>query len=136
MRFAVRTVLLAAASVLGASAAHAASTLEDNVSSGTRPLAWSTRQSIVGPTSGKLGDTTLSVQVSANLDPVADTTKPLLAVDMPKGVVVQAQWVDAKSITLSVVDDGAKDATLKAEHTLAPHVTVFIDAFGFSLTYD
>ncbi|HEY8079013.1 MAG TPA: choice-of-anchor D domain-containing protein, partial [Labilithrix sp.] len=125
-----------AAGVLAASAANAASNIDDNVSSGSSALAWSTRQSIVGPASGKLGDSTLSVQVSADLDPVADTTKPLLAVDMPKGVVVQAQWVDDKTITLSVVDDGTKDATLKAEHTLAPHVTVFIDAFGFSLTYD
>jgi MYXO-CTERM domain-containing protein len=137
LRSAPAAVLIAAASLSFVSAAHAASSNEDNTSSGNATLHWETRQSIVGPTSGKLGgSSTLQVQVSANLDPVADPSKPLLAVDMPKGVVVGASWNDDKTIELSVVDDGSKDATFTAEHTIAPHVTVFINAFGFSLTYD
>jgi MYXO-CTERM domain-containing protein len=136
MRRVVRSVLVATASLLAASAAHAASGIEDNQSSGTASFMWQTRQTIVGPTAPLMGDSSLSVQVSANLDPVADTTKPLLAVEMPKGVVVRAQWNDNKNIELVVVDDGSNDAVLKAEHTIAPHITLFINAFGFSLTYD
>lgn len=122
---------------LVSSAAHAAAANDDNSSSANAALSWQTRQTIIGPTSGKLGGSTeLQVQVSANLDAVADPTKPLLAVDMPKGVVVGATWTDDKNITLTVVDDGTNDAVFKAEHTIAPHVTVFLDAFGFSATYD
>lgn len=133
--------LAAAASLasltLASSAAQAASANDDNTSSANAALSWSTRQTIVGPTSGKLGGSSeLQVQVSANLDAVADTTKPLLAVDMPKGVVVSASWSDSKNITLTVVDDGTNDAVFKAEHTIAPHVTLFLDAFGFTATYD
>ena len=64
--------LAAAASLasitLASSAAQAASANDDNTSSANAALSWSTRQTIVGPTSGKLGGSSeLQVQVSANL---------------------------------------------------------------------
>jgi MYXO-CTERM domain-containing protein len=131
---------LVAASLLTAfsgSRAQAASGLGDNASSATSPLKWETRQPIVGPSSGKLGGgTLLQVQVSANLDPVADPTKPLLSVDMPAGVVLEARWNNTTEIELIANDSGSQDALFKVEHTLAPHLTVFIDAYAFKLTYD
>jgi MYXO-CTERM domain-containing protein len=135
MRSAVRTVLLVTASVLGASAASAASDIQETTSSGTASLSWLTHKPIPGPTSPVLGSSTLGVTVGADLDPV-DAVKPILAVDMPKGVVVQAQWHDTKAFELVLTDDGANDATVKSEFTIAPHVVLFINAFGFALTYD
>jgi MYXO-CTERM domain-containing protein len=135
MRLFVRSALVAVASLVTVSAAHAAAGLE-NRSSGTAPLSWETRTPIKGPKSGKLGGSLVQLQVSADLDPLADPSKPLLAVDMPEGVVVQASWSDAHSIDLTVVDAGSETGTFKVQHTLAPHVTLFITAFGYTLTYD
>jgi MYXO-CTERM domain-containing protein len=135
MRLSVRSALVGFASLATVSGASAAS-LEDKRSSGQTSLKWETRNPIVGPKSDKIGNSTLSVQVSVNLDPLADPTKPLLSVDMPEGVVVQASWKDDKSIELEVVDSTAKAGEFKIEHTLAPHVTLFLNAFGFNLTYD
>ena len=134
MRLAARTAAFVAACLLSASAADAA-TSDANRSRGTASLSWWTRTPIIGPKSGKLGGSTLQVQVSANLDPVKDATKPLLSVDM-KNVVLEAVWPDDKTIDLVPVDSKTQDGTFKVEHTLAPHITLFIDAFGFKLTYD
>jgi MYXO-CTERM domain-containing protein len=134
MRLAIRSAVLTAACLLTTSAADAAAT-DMNRSRGTADLSWWTRTPIVGPKSDKIGGSTLQVQFSANLDPLPDATKPLLSVAM-KGVVVEAVWPDDKTIDLVLVESKAKDGTFKVEHTLAPHVTLFIDAFGFKLTYD
>lgn len=134
MRLVTRSALVVAASLLTASAADAAA-VDNNRSRGTHDLSWWTRTPIVGPKSGKLGGSTLQVQVSANLDPVADPTKPFLSVEM-KNVAVEAEWTDDKTIQLALVDNKAEDGVFKVEHTLAPHLTLFINAFGFTLTYD
>lgn len=136
MRHCTTTLLLAATTLLTVSTAQAASTNGDNRSTGVSPLAWQTRQTIVGPNSGKLGASALSVQMSVNMDPVADVTRPSLAVDMSKGVTLEARWTDAASIDLGVLDDGTANAMLSSEHALAPHVTVFLDFLGFKATYD
>lgn len=125
MRHFTRSALAIAALLFTASAADAAA-VGANQSRGTTDLSWWTRTPIVGPKSSKLGDPPLQVQVSANLDPLKDPNKPMLAVDM-KSVVVEAVWNDAKTIQLSVVDNKALDGIFKVEHTLAPHVTLFID---------
>jgi MYXO-CTERM domain-containing protein len=134
MRLVTRSALILAALISTASAAEAATT-DANSSRGTADLSWSTRKGITGPTSDKLGGSTLQVQFSADLDPVADTTKPLLAVAM-KQAVLQASWHDDKTIDLSPVDSTTQDGAVKVQHTLAPHIKLFIDAFGFNLTYD
>ena len=135
MRHVTRSALAIAASLFTASAADAAA-VGANHSRGTTDLSWWTRNPIVGPKSDKLGGgSLLQVEVSANLDPLADPNKPMLAVEM-KNVAVEAVWNDDKTIQLAVVDNKALDGTFKVEHTLAPHVTLFIDAFGFKLTYD
>lgn len=134
MRLAIRSAVLTAACVLTASSADAAAT-DANRSRGTTDLSWWTRTPIVGPKSDKVGGSTLQVQVSANLDPLKDPNKPLLAVDM-KNVLLEAVWPDDKTIDLVLVDSKVQDGTFKVEHTLAPHITLFIDAFGFKLTYD
>lgn len=136
MRLHARAAALAAASFFAATAAHASTLDEENRSTGSAALTWETRKPIVGPSTGKLGGSMLQVKVSANIDPVKDPSKPLLLVDMPKGAVVEASWVDDKSIQLALVQSVTKDGTFKVEHTLAPHVTLFINAFGFNLTYD
>jgi MYXO-CTERM domain-containing protein len=133
----IRSLLvLASASVLVTSAASAAQNTEDNKSSAAAALKWQSRESIVGPTSGRLGGSLLAVEVSANLDPVADPQKPLLLVDMPKGASVEATWSDGKSIELKVTEGQPNDALFKVQHTLAPHIKVYVSAFGFNLTYD
>ncbi|MBN9160774.1 MAG: hypothetical protein J0I07_07420 [Myxococcales bacterium] len=134
MRHFTRSALAIAALLFTASAADAAA-VGANQSRGTTDLSWWTRTPIVGPKSDKLGGSTLQVQVSANLDPLKDPNKPMLAVDM-KNVVVEAVWNDAKTIELSVVDNKALDGIFKVEHTLAPHVTLFLDILGYKLTYD
>lgn len=136
LRLGTRSALVITATVLSSSAASAASSLGDNASAATAALKWTTRQSIPGPTSNKLGGSTLQVQVGADLDPLADTTKPLVTVDMPKGATVEARWNNANEIELTALDAGSDDATFKVEHTLAPHIKLFINAFGFNLTYD
>lgn len=134
MRLVTRSALILAALMLTASVAQAATT-DANSSRGTADLSWSTRKGITGPGSDKLGGGALSVQFSADLDPVADTTKPLLSVAM-KQVVLQASWHDNKTIQLSPVDSTTQDGAVKVMHTLAPHVKLFINALGFNLTYD
>ena len=134
MRLAFRSAVLTAACLLTTSTADAAAT-DLNRSRGTTDLSWWTRNPIVGPKSDKIGDSLLKVQFSANLDPLADATKPLLSVAM-KSVVVEAVWPDDKTIELVLVDSKTQDGTFKVEHTLAPHITLFITAFGFNLTYD
>jgi hypothetical protein len=134
MRLVTRSTFTLAALMLTASAAQAATT-DANSSRGTADLSWSTRKPITGPGSNKLGSGAVSVQFSADLDPVADTTKPLLSVAM-KQVLLQATWSDNKTIVLSPVDSTTQDGSVKVMHTLAPHVTVFLDALGFKLTYD
>ncbi|MBX3200533.1 MAG: DUF1573 domain-containing protein [Labilithrix sp.] len=134
MRLVTRSALVVAATLFTASAADAAA-VDTNRSRGTNDLSWWTRTPIVGPKSAKLGGSTLQVQVSANLDPVADPAKPFLSVDM-KNVAIEASWTDDKTIELVLVDNKAEDGVFKVEHTLAPHVTLFINAFGFTLTYD
>ena len=101
MRLVTRSALICAASLLAADAS--AGTGDANRSLGSADLSWSTRTPIVGPKSGKLGDPALQVQVSANIDPPNDASKPLLAVAM-KSVLVEATWADAKSIELAIVD--------------------------------
>src|SRR4051794_14791241 len=81
MRLVTRSAVAIAASMFTVSAADAATT-DSNRSRGTADLSWSTRTPIIGPKSDKVGGSTLQVQVSANLDPVADPNKPLLAVAM------------------------------------------------------
>ena len=130
-------LLLASASLFFSAAASAAQNNEDdNKSSASAALKWQTRTPITGPTSGIIGNSTLGVEFSADLDPVADPQKPLLAVDMPKGATVQASWSDGKSIQVKVVDGGGSDATFKVQHTLAPHVKVHLNVLSFNLTYD
>jgi MYXO-CTERM domain-containing protein len=137
MRFGTRTALVAAASLFAVTGAHAASPVPDDFrSSANAPLKWATREPIFGPTSDKVGASLLNVEVGANLDPVADPVRPLLAVDMPSGAQVEAQWYNAQTIDLVLVDALARDAIFRLEHTLAPHMRVNIDAFGFKLTYD
>jgi MYXO-CTERM domain-containing protein len=134
MRLVTRSTLTIAALTFTASAAEAATT-DANRSRGTADLSWSTRTPIVGPASNKIGGSALQVQLSADLDPLEDTTKPLLAVAM-KDVAVEAMWNDKETIDLFLADNKLKDGSVKVEHTLAPHVKLFIDAFGFNLTYD
>jgi MYXO-CTERM domain-containing protein len=129
-------VILASASLFVTTAASAAQNGEDNKSGATAALKWQTRDSIVGPTSGKLGGSLLSVEVSANLDPLPDPQKPLLLVDMPKGASIDATWSDNKSIELKVTEGNPNDALFKVWHTLAPHIKVYVTAFNFNLTYD
>lgn len=139
MRLSTRSSLIAAASLFTITAAAVdarAAAGDDNVSRGNGTLKWDTRKSIVGPTSEKIGGSTLSVTVGANLDPLKDPTKPLLKVDMSDEVMLQASWVDDKNITLTVVDAPTKNAKFDVLHTLAPHITIYIDAFGLKLTYD
>ena len=102
MRLSTRSSLIAAVSLLGITAAAVdarAATGDDNRSRGNGLLKWETRKSIPGPTSQKLGGSTLSVTVGANLDPLKDPTKPLLAVDMSDQVLLEASWSDDKSIS-------------------------------------
>ncbi|MBX3205672.1 MAG: hypothetical protein KF764_11435 [Labilithrix sp.] len=134
MRLVTRSALAIAATLLTASAANAAA-VDTNRSRGTTDLSWWTRNPIVGPKSSKIGGSTLQVQVSANLDPLADPTKPMLSVAM-KNVVVEAVWTDDKTIQLVLIDNKAEEGAFKVEHTLAPHITLFLDAFGFKYTYD
>ncbi len=134
MRLVIRAAVVAAACLLTTSAADAAAT-DTNRSRGSADLSWWTRTPIVGPKSDKIGGSTLQVQFSANLDPLPDATKPLLAVAM-KSVLLEAVWPDDKTIDLVLVESKTQDGTFKVEHTLAPHITLFIDAFGFKLTYD
>jgi hypothetical protein len=139
MRLSTRSSLIAAASLftLAAAAVDArAASGDDNLSRGNGTLKWDTRKAIPGPTSEKLGGSTLQVTVGANLDPLKDPTKPLLAVDMSDEVMLEASWSDDKNITLTVVDAPSKNAKFDVLHTLAPHITVYIDAFGMKLTYD
>jgi len=134
MRLAIRPAVLAAACLLTTSAAEAAAT-DTNRSRGTSDLSWWTRTPIIGPKSDKVGGVSLQVQFSANLDPLADATKPLLSVAM-KSVVVEAMWPDDKTIDLVLVESKTQDGTFKVEHTLAPHITLFVDVLGFKYTYD
>lgn len=139
MRLSTRSSLIAAASLvtLASVAIDArAAAGDDNISRGSGHLEWETRKSIPGPTSEKIGGSTLSVTVGANLDPLKDPTKPLLAIDMSDNVTLEASWVDDKNITLTVIDASSKNAKFDVLHTLAPHITVYIDAFGMKLTYD
>ena len=97
MRLSTRSSLIAAASLFTITAAAVdarAASGDDNVSRGNGTLKWDTRKSIVGPTSEKIGGSTLSVTVGANLDPLKDPTKPLLKVDMSDEVMLEASWVD------------------------------------------
>ena len=50
-------------------------------------------------------------------------------------VLLEASWSDDKSIDLTVVDAATKNAKFDVMHTLAPHITIYIDAFGLKLTY-
>lgn len=138
MRLSTRSSLIAAASLFTVTAAADARAAagDENVSRGKAALKWETRKSIPGPTSDKLGGSTLQVTVGANLDPVADPSKPLLSVDMSDDVTLEASWTDDKDIVLTVVDAPSKSAKFDVLHTLAPHITVYIDAFGMKLTYD
>jgi hypothetical protein len=139
MRLSTRSSLIAAASLLTVTAAAVdarAAAGDENRSRGNGTLKWETRKSILGPTSDKIGGSTLSVTVGANLDPLKDPTKPLLSVDMSDNVTLEASWVDDKNITLTVVDAPSKNAKFDVLHTLAPHITIYIDAFGLKLTYD
>lgn len=140
MRLRTRSALFAASSLFLATSAFGA-TVDETRSLGTAALRWESRQSIIGPTSGNIGSTGGSfgvwVTVSANLDPPKEVSKPLLLVDMPKGAVVEATWSDDKGIDLVLVDGAPKAGTFKVEHTLAPHLTVFVKAFGNTLpAYD
>lgn len=138
MRLSTRSSLIAAASLLSVTAAvdARAAAGDDHTSRGNGTLKWETRKPIPGPTSEKLGGSTLQVTVGANLDPLKDPTKPLLAVDMSDQVMLEASWTDDKNIVLTVVDAPTKNAKFDVLHTLAPHITVYIDAFGMKLTYD
>jgi MYXO-CTERM domain-containing protein len=136
MRLVTRSAFLAGASLVFFVSNASGATSDDHRSRGQGSLKWETRKSIQGPTSAKVGGTTLAVEVGADLDPVADVSKPLLSVDMSKGVVLEAAWNDDKSIDLVVIDTGTTDGAFKVLHTLAPHMKIYIDAFGFKLTYD
>lgn len=139
MRLSTRSSLIAAASLLTVTAAAVdarAAAGDENTSRGNGTLRWETREAIPGPTSEKLGGSTLQVTVGANLDPLKDPTKPLLKVDMSDEVLLEASWTDDKNILLTLVDAPAKNAKFDVLHTLAPHITVYIDAFGMKLTYD
>jgi MYXO-CTERM domain-containing protein len=135
MRRSTRSLLIASASLLTVGTAGASSS-DDYRSAGNGSLKWETRGSIPGPTSDKIGGSTLQVTVGANLDPLKDPTKPLLKIDMSDEVVLEATWSDDKSIDLTLVDSGSQNAKFDVTHTLAPHMVVYIDAFGLKLTYD
>jgi MYXO-CTERM domain-containing protein len=134
MRLVIRSALTIAALSFLASAAEAATT-DANRSRGTADLSWSTRTSIAGPTSGRIGGSTLAVEVSADLDPVKDTSKPFISVDM-KGVALEATWNDDKNIEILLQDLKTKDGLIKVEHTLAPHVKLHYDILGIDGTID
>jgi MYXO-CTERM domain-containing protein len=136
MRLATFSALSFTAATFFVSSLANGAALDPNRSKGTTELSWSSRETIIGPTSQKTGASTLQVQVSANLDPLKDTTKPLLAVGM-KNVLLDASWKDNKEIELAMTDNSnATDGSFRVQHTLAPHITIFINAFGFNLTYD
>jgi hypothetical protein len=139
MRLSTRSSLIAVASlstiIAGALEARAA-TGDENTSRGNGVLKWESRKSIPGPTSEKIGGSLLQVTVGANLDPLKDPTKPLLKVDMSDEVMLEASWSDDKNIVLTVIDAPTKNAKFDVLHTLAPHITIYIDAFGMKLTYD
>ncbi len=137
MRYRTRIALVAAASLFTVTGVHAsAGVAEDFKSGGTAPLKWVTREPIKGPTSQKIGASALMVEVGADLDPVADPVKPLLSVDMPTGAVVEAQWSTAEYIDLVLVDGLSRNATFKIEHTLAPHMKLYVDFGPFKTDYD
>src|SRR5690606_4018862 len=105
-------------------------------SRGTGSLVWQSREPIPGPTSDEIGGSTLQVQVGADLDPLKDPSKPLLYVNLTDVVLLEARWEDGQSIDLVLGDAPAESGTFEVKHTLAPHMKLFIDAFGFKLTYD
>ncbi len=135
MRLFTRSALTIAALTFTATAAEAATT-DANTSKGTADFSWSTRKGITGPTSDKIGGSTIAAEFSADLDPVKDVTKPLLSVAM-KQVAIEARWSDDKTIELAAIENKATDGNVKIEHTLAPHLKVHLDlpVFG-KFTYD
>src|SRR5687768_16871121 len=89
MRFGLIGLGAVVSSILVANVANAADA-GDNFSRGQGPLKWESRKQIPGPTSEKIGGSTLAVTVGADLDPMKDLTKPLLLVDMTDKVTLEA----------------------------------------------
>lgn len=130
MRSFVRSALVGSVVWGMVGSAFAAQTEEDEMrSSASAALKWESRESIKGPKSNSLGGGMVQIFVSADLDPPKDPAKPLLSVDMPKGVTLQASWTDEKGIDLKTVDAQNKEGVFSVNHTLAPHVKLAL-TFG------
>jgi MYXO-CTERM domain-containing protein len=133
--------LIGSLATLGATRAHAdtsnaaagcdAASLTCSV--GTAPL----RAEVKGqlPTqidSGLMDKGLIKIRTRFTIDPVG--TDPLLAVDMPKGALVQASWSEKGFVVVKPVADKATMGTMNVHYTLTPSLEASI--YGIGVNYD
>ena len=133
--------LVGSLATLGATRAHAdtasaaagcdAATLTCSV--GTAPLRAEVKTQL--PTqidSGLMDKGLIKIRTRFTIDPVG--TDPLLAVDMPKGALVQASWSEKGFVVVTPIADKATMGTMSVHYTLTPSLEASI--YGIGVNYD
>jgi hypothetical protein len=134
--------LVGSLATLGATRAHAdtanaadpgcdAASLTCSV--GTAPLRAEVKNQL--PTqidSGLMDKGLIKIRTRFTIDPVG--SDPLLAVDMPKGALVQASWSEKGFVVVKPVADKATMGTMSVHYTLTPSLEASI--YGIGVNYD
>ncbi|MDB5215049.1 MAG: hypothetical protein JWO86_2976 [Myxococcaceae bacterium] len=82
--------------------------------------------------SGLMDKGLIKIRTRFTIDPVG--TDPLLAVDMPKGALVEASWSEKGFVVVKPVADKAMMGTMKVHYTLTPSLEASI--YGIGVNYD
>jgi hypothetical protein len=82
--------------------------------------------------SGVMDKGLIKIRTRFTIDPVG--TDPLIAIDMPKGAVVQASWSEKGFIVVKPVAEAGQQGTYKARYTLTPSLEASI--YGIGINYN
>jgi len=82
--------------------------------------------------SGPMGPGLMQIRTRFTIDPVG--TDPLVAIDMPKGALVEASWSEKGYVVVKAVADKTTMGTMGVHYTLSPSLEASI--YGIGVNYD
>jgi MYXO-CTERM domain-containing protein len=82
--------------------------------------------------SGVMDKGLIKIRTRFTIDPVG--TDPLIAIDMPKGALVEASWSEKGFIVVKPVAQAGQQGTYKARYTLTPSLEASI--YGIGVNYN
>jgi hypothetical protein len=82
--------------------------------------------------SGVMDKGLIKIRTRFTIDPVAGD--PLVAIDMPKGALVEASWNEKGFVNLKPVTEASSQGTIAVHYTLTPSLEASI--YGFNVNYN